>query len=420
MANKVLKGLVSYLIIISIFVSGVGLAEVGFVLYWSHILYLFFALISILLIGKINKTLLIVLSCSFLILTLVNQSSILPLFKQIVNISFSAYVFFSFIIYENSNLEAIFYKYIAVGKLILILGFIQVGLYMIHKEQLFLFLFPFLKETNISYRLQSITLEPSFYAYTFTPIAFVSLYNLFSNSSLYFGKKWSLLFIAGYLMTISSIAYLGFIVMIVFIYFRNLTKLKIVFSFLIVLAIISIASAAYNYLEDVKIRVDDTYDGIVNGIIDNGKFRQVNLSTYALLANAYVTRKSLENHLLIGNGLGTHEISFYKYLPSDAIQYSDLQSKDAASLALRLLSETGIIGFCLFLFFLKMNRIKWFDKFSLDEQRLWVINSGIFFMILLFLLRSGDYTFHGRILFILIFYLSHKQIKTLAKNRFEN
>jgi hypothetical protein len=198
--------------------------------------------------------------------------------------------------------------------------------------------------------------------------------------------------------------------MLVFIYFRNLTLKKALFAVVFLFSIFFLGLLSYLKIEDIKIRVDDTYFGIVNPIIENGDYKKVNLSTYAILANAYVTKCSLQEHPFTGSGLGSHKEIFYKHLPKDAIQYSDLQSGDAASLALRLLSELGLIGFLSFMYFVIKFKIKWHSYYSLIQEKFWVINSGIVFMILLFLLRSGDYTFHARTLFFMIYYYSWKKM----------
>ncbi len=92
---------------------------------------------------------------------------------------------------------------------------------------MYLAIFPFLKKSNISYQLQSIAQEPSFIANTFAPVVFLSFYNLFRRQSILINKLWSVLFIIGYLLSLSSIAYIGMMVMIIVLYAKNFNLRKV-------------------------------------------------------------------------------------------------------------------------------------------------------------------------------------------------
>jgi hypothetical protein len=72
------------------------------------------------------------------------------------------------------------------------------------------------------------------------------------------------------------------------------------------------------------------------------------MSTFALGTNMVVAINNLFRNVLFGGGLGSHPIAHGIYAP-DYGRASELNADDAASLLLRLLSESGLIGTFLFL-----------------------------------------------------------------------
>ena len=180
-----------------------------------------------------------------------------------------------------------------------------------------------------------------------------------------------------------------------------------------------LAYAAYTNISLIKDRVDDTFQGMSDDFIesDNDNYKAVNVSAYILLANYYVTRKSIENHPWTGHGLGTHEMSYDKYLPAEHREYSTLNRKDAGSMAMRLLTETGIIGLLLFCFFTIKYKLRSMKSFSPRENLLWIINSSAFVLIILYLFRNGNYTINGKLLFLLLYYYTFTFVVNERKNR---
>jgi hypothetical protein len=87
--------------------------------------------------------------------------------------------------------------------------------------------------------------------------------------------------------------------------------------------------------------------GALSGGIGTGE-----LSALAVASNVAVMVDNLPRHPLLGVGLGGHPASYERYAPPYARYSEDLEglnAQDAASLLVRLLSETGIIGTALFL-----------------------------------------------------------------------
>ncbi len=418
MGNAIAKTLISYLILSTIFIMGKPIVEIGFYLYWYHIAYIFFAIYFILVFHSIEKKVLTFIFILIVYSLLTYQYSVSLVLKQLINLTFVIFISYGFIRHEKFDFYEIFRKYTVCCKVVLVIGFIQVLLFSLRLESLYFAALPYLKVTNINARMQSVTLEPSFLSFVFVPVLFISFYNLFYNQTLFFNKKWSIAFVIGYVLTFSAIGYVSFMMILLLLYFQNFTLRKLSYVFFVFFGISVLAYVAYENLEEIKRRVDDTYFGITEGIIANEGYTKVNLSTYGLLSNGYVTKRSLEDRPLTGAGLGNYSVIYDKYLPSRLKEYYELSKEEASSLGLRLLGETGLIGFLTFCFFILKFRIKSNSHFSQDDKFLWLFNSSIFVLAIVLLLRSGDYSANGRILFFLIYYYTYCQIKN-SKEEFQ-
>ncbi len=89
-------------------------------------------------------------------------------------------------------------------------------------------------------------------------------------------------------------------------------------------------------------------------------------------------------------------------------------------MTLRLLTETGFLGFMVFVFFVLKYKIRSKAFFYAGRGSALIINAGIFVMIVLILIRSGHYTVHGRVLFsstLLLFLQLHKACERRSSYR---
>jgi len=78
------------------------------------------------------------------------------------------------------------------------------------------------------------------------------------------------------------------------------------------------------------------------------------VSALAMASNLEVTYQNFTNHPVLGGGVGSHPIAYKIFVPgymsASKIDISGLNADDAASLVFRLLSETGVVGFVIFIF----------------------------------------------------------------------
>jgi hypothetical protein len=414
MNSQLIRNIISYTILLPVFLTGAP-ARIDFDVYWYYPIYIAFALCSTLIYHKLSSRLLFVLTCIAAYSFLTFNYGLSLVIKQLINIIFSIIVFYNFLVFEKFDYVEIFRKYVNVAKVVLLFGFVQLSFFYLGKGEVFVKIFPWLSQANITVRLQSFAQEPSFVALTFSPVVFLSLHNLFYRKRYLLSRTWSILFIIGYLLTFSFLALISFLISLVLLYFKRFTYTKLYLAIFAVAGLFVVTLISYSYIPDIKIRLDDTFYGIRNGIVENDVYRNLNLSTYATLSNVYVAERSLLENPLTGNGLGTHELSYRKYLPRKLQAYYVLNAEDASSLALRLTTESGLIGLSAFLFFTMHYRIKFRSYFTDWQELFWIINLSIFVLIVLCLLRNGNYTLHGKILFFLLYYYTYRDVRNAAR-----
>ncbi len=250
--------------------------------------------------------------------------------------------------------------------------------------------------SNNGIRLQSIFNEPAHFAIVVIPACY---WYLKQKKYLSF----SVLFIS-LLMSQSSLGYIGCMLMFLL---PNLTQKRVLYLLAIVPFAFAISYWVYIENINVKIRVDDTLKSY--GALANGKFEETtNLSSYALMSNVFITKKNIQNHPL-GSGLGSHIQMHSNYLPYmrtpkyiKSQDFESINSADANSLFLRIVSDLGVFGILL-LVLLSLYLIKPFESSEM------IFTQGIVIYILLKLLRDGHYFPPELYFFVFIFYFSFKE-----------
>jgi O-antigen ligase len=179
-------------------------------------------------------------------------------------------------------------------------------------------------------------------------------------------------------------------------------------SYIIVAGLLVLAAAYYidNNVYAVKWKISDSIEYLTG----KRELDKVNLSTYATFSNSLVAYYSFRDNPIFGHGLGSHEISYFRYVINEKIvplcgQGSPLNYNDAASLFSRLISETGLFGILAFFVFV--------FKFSIPKSRdrtgyLWIISGAALTMFFSKLLRMGHYFADGFFFFLWLYYFSKK------------
>jgi hypothetical protein len=417
MVNQIVKEVVIYLMILSFFITGEGFLVNDVTIYWYYPLYLAVLIFGVIIHHKMNLQIAIFLIALWCLALMTTFYQIEPVIKQLVNISFSLVALYYLFVIGNFDLQFLIKKYIVISKVVVVFGFIQVTLFSLDQGALFLRIFQFLRESNITFRFQSVCQEPSYAAYVLAPLVFMSLHVMIFGTSRFLSRRWAIVFVMAYLLTFSLVAYVGIVLMVLMLYFKNFTYRRL-YLFVVVLAgIVFFAIISYRNIPLLKFRVDDTYFAYSEDITKYEVYTKVNLSTYAILSNLYVATSSMKDHPITGTGLGTYSIAYDHYLPEEMKSFSTINNGEGSSMAFRLSTETGILGLGLFMLFLFRFKIKGQSQVSEEMDLLWVLNSGILIMTVLLLIRHGHYTTQGRIFFFLLYYFSFREYAAGARQR---
>jgi hypothetical protein len=222
-------------------------------------------------------------------------------------------------------------------------------------------------------RLHSVFREPSFFVYITLPA--ISIY---LSAQLRRGGYWLELsiFLLAYAMADSSLGFLGLFLVA---FFAFLPRLNFWRMFLFAALAAGALAAAFFLSANFRLRVIDTALGIA--LLD---LQHLNASTFAILANAYVSAVTFIHHPLIGVGIGGYQFQYMQFAPNlsnDDPDVVTLNMYDAASLFFRTAAELGAFGLIsLFGFLIVCSRVR-------GDTHLDIRNAIVPF----FLMRMGRY-----------------------------
>jgi hypothetical protein len=250
---------------------------------------------------------------------------------------------------------------------------------------------------NYDVRFRSITTEPAEFCTLILPAYYWYTY-------LYFNKRKHgrqvLVFTAALLLSNSS---LGFVSAVFGIVLLLSARRKLLLAVPLVTG--GLLGILYISSNNFRFRIDDTAAGLMTSDVTG-----VNLSTYAILSNLFVTQQVLQDSPLLGHGIGSHVLSHDRYLDAipgmDAISqgWLDTNATDAASMTLRALSELGVFGFAGILWFLIHFHVKGTGTHA-------AISNAILVTFFLKLLRGGLYFPPEQFFFIFIYMMNYTEYR---------
>ncbi len=336
----------------------------------------------------------------------IGKNTLMLLTKQGIGILSSSVVFYCLIRINKCDVVKLFRIYLNIAVFVGIIGFFQELNYLFgwRAGYDFSYVLPswrlHLSRTGFL-RINSILAEPDNFCYSMMPAFFVAISSYFKSNFIFLRKWQSAFIIFTVLFSFSSVGYIG-VIFSLFLLIYNYGKMRNIV--LGAVGIIMLASFAYNNIGDVKMRVDDSF----NVITGETSLETTNLSTFALFSNALVAFESFKDSPFFGSGLGSHVISYKRYI-GEVVDVSKvrmfLNSEDANSLFLRLLSETGLFGILCFLWFIfRFHLLKKNDK----TNHLWIISNSILVMFVIRLIRAGHYFDGGFFFFFWIYYFTNK------------
>lgn len=331
--------------------------------------------------------------------------------KSVIGILLSSLVFYTVFRLNNGDVKKLFVVYLNFAFIIGLIGLMQEMNNIFHVLPRFGKTLP-LAELPL-YRVTSIFSEPQHFCEAMTPAFFVSLVSILQKSPM-FGKWKSFVIIISFLLSFSAVGYIG-VFFSIFLIIVNYGKVKqiLIGALLVPLLMFFV----YSNVVEIKKRVD----GTISVIGGSSELLETNLSTFSLLTNWQIARQSFHDNPFFGGGLGSHTISYYKYINAiigDDINevgqrgYMVLNVEDAGSLFNRLLSETGLFGLFAFILFLYKGYLL---RVNDRSNYLWIINNAVLVFFFIKLLRGGHYFLFGTFLFFWAYYFSKLQSVILKR-----
>ncbi len=260
------------------------------------------------------------------------------------------------------------------------------------------------KVVGVFPRIAALCNEPSFLGYFLAPAVFLIIYSFINRKYEFMtfnGKKrlvQSACILMVYLMTFSTVSYMGLIFMFIFIWLdKGISWKKIIIPILAVGFILIL----YNNVPDFKMRIDDTYNIFFANNLDSGN---VNLSSYTYYSNFKVAMESIKSTFGLGTGLGSYRYLFDKYnIGTWGASGLSLNREDGNSLLFRVIAELGITGIVAIFYFL----VHFFPK----NKGKRVYGYALLSMFCMIIMRMGNYTHGGIWLYIVLYMKLWKESK---------
>jgi hypothetical protein len=405
------------LIFISIFISyGFGNLGGKIPFYISQVLVYLLLFLSIIKILASRKSITIpIWYISYLFLLAMSVLLSIDLFdnvakKQLINMIFYPLAFYFFVIISDFNkVIKTYLKFCLYASIIAILQEIGFLLGIKYLYDFTIYGVQMLYNTTGPFlRVTSIATEPSWFIYYILPGLYYSIANIFDkNTYSEFLSKWeSSIILLASLITFSLNGYIAILVITLTFFFKSYTdkqSVNLLKKIIIVLGLIVFFRIVLNVPS-----IEERIDALLN--LKEG-YTSTNLSVFAIVSNFLVTKEGLIDNPLLGIGFFGHRFNYQdhinQYYSVNEI-YMYLNNVDAANMFFRLLSEFGLLGLSLFLFFLYNYKIK--DT----GESLKYINSMALVALFIYSIRNGQYNTPFFWLYTIIYYYSY----TLYKSKF--
>lgn len=348
------------------------------------------------------------------LINLINNNNIpFTFFKIYGGLLLISYFFYGLISQYNFNIKLFFYWYCKLCYVISFIGIIQILSYLLNFKlgYDYSFLLNKWKVINggiIGIRVNSILAEPSQLGIVISPATYISVRNLISKKDIILKKYQSIIVVSIVILTASTIAYAGLLLSILL--STKSFRLRYLGFGLIISIILFFVS--YKYVNEFKLRVDAAKGLWVE---KNFEIKNTNNSSFVLYNNLYIAFENLSDHPIIGTGLGSHESAFKKFsLTKTLLNYKfEFNIKDGNSLLIRLATETGLIGLIFILYILIYGFIYKINSNNSEDNMYELISHSFFIILILTLLRQGNYMLNGLPLIFFIYYYNGKNYKSL-------
>jgi hypothetical protein len=344
----------------------------------------------------------------------INNNTSAQFFKVFIGLALSYFFYYFVIVDFNYDIERLFKWYLKGAYLAALIGVIQFASFQMdftpgYNYSSILNKWSLALGGNFGIRINSIFAEPTHLGTVLSAAFFVSAYNLIRKETYYLSRFQSLVIVLIYILSFSGLGQAGILVTLLFLAVSfGLFRYILIF---IPLGIL-VFSLMYNNSRDFKERLDSLVD-----LFGEGKFvlGKTHGSSFVLYNNFVVATENFKSNFVFGTGIGSHPTAFEKYSTGKAIKAAgfNINSSDANSMLLRIISETGLFGVFIFLYLV----IKCYVQRDPDNESFhWLVSNSILIMILLNLFRQGHYFLNGFPFFVLLYIYNGIAYKQYLEN----
>ena len=333
--------------------------------------------------------------------------------------AFFSYLFYYYVVVESDfNVEKLFQFYLKGCFIVCVIGIIQFISFKIGFKFGYNYNWILNKwgvtPGGLGIRVNSIFGEPTYFAICTAGGMFAAIYNLIVKKPYCLTKRQSAVICIAYMLSFSGVAYTTL--------FISILILLINFGFIrYAILFIPVLLGAFYYLYNNVIEFRERYDSTIE-VFTTGQFRvgKTHGSSIILYDNYHVAMQNFSNHYFFGTGLGSHTVAFDRFSVAQFIEVSGFNqnNQDASSMLFRLISETGLFGTGIILVILFKCFIKRKNDNSIPEH-FWIISGAIFVMMVVNLIRQGNYILNGFPFFVWLYYYNYINYKKAAETGFE-
>jgi hypothetical protein len=325
-----------------------------------------------------------------LVTVVINQNISITSMKTLVGIMIYSFCFYYYVWKRRKNLKTILKLLVNISVLLAVIGLIQEIGFLLSVKNLYSFDYLGIK-TRISItspflRITSLAIEPAHLGYMLVPGLYMSLAHMFKTDNEKIIKIWQcvVIFVAT-LFTFSFLAYINVLIIVLFLLLGGKVSFirKIAIASILSIIVLFVSSAFSSSLQVVMSKYNSLFT--LQEQLDT-----TNLSSFAVVSNLNIALANAKDHYYLGSGLNTHQEAYYKYIDDfyglhRIIMF--LNSEDASSLFIRILSEFGQVGLFLFVIFLIKFKIKKYKSNNIVTQA----NDMALVTLIGFSMRNGTY-----------------------------
>lgn len=352
----------------------------------------------------------LILGIHFIICFINGTATAISFLKQLLGVSITMIYYYNIVFHFGIN--RVMHKYCDIAFFFACYGLIQeiLGLVNINMLVSFDWLITGIKDEKVLglfQRCVGFCSEPFNFAMLLLPAFYIAIIRMHEKKSDYYSLGKALVLILAYVCTFSSIGYVGGFFAIWLLATKNKLGIKsIIQSMTGIVIIFALFLGAYYSIPEFTMRVNETFYAWT----DINNLSQVNLSSYALVSNFYITVNMFKATLGLGVGWGAYGINYGRYsgdLDKNSWMYG-INYQDANSMLFRMVAEIGILFFIIIIYMI------WIRKKTPFQNK--DISNAMLSIIILKLMRSGNYIFGGTMFFFCIYYLCAKKERVVNED----